>query len=1808
MPSRTRNLIILLSLLTVIGSSFSALTKSNPAAKTPSSKLAAQTLSRATVQLLKQEDGELLLEWECPDIVLDRDSARGRIVGIDLAGAIPMSRQGVPRLPQLVQLLDGLPGTASVEIVDADIDTRNLGAFAASPADFPVDSWVEKAEPGRVPEATGPTAAAISWAERSDLTPLLSGLWPPQMVTLAESGIFRGHRILALQFNPVQVDAARGLARVARRVKIRVRLPRSGSAATNRLPDRPAETDLMRRMLGPLAATTLTTRMPEASAASSHGSAAGTLDEGNEPVGGRWKLIVRDRSVVRVMAADLRFAGCPVEQISAFDTHIRHRGRELPVYFAGGADGRFDDEDYIEFYGTPNELTYQQFSPAYHNDRWTDDNVYWLSWGNGVPGLRLGDEDGSFHSEWPSQNQTTVSRVRTSLHFEKDSKFERLGHSGEQFSGQMELVGPLGINQDQFFWGAQIDGLTTREFVIGLPSPDTRSPSGVTVRAALEGFSWDAAGHHRAIVYLNGKTAPGLTVGKITSSDNNFDWQGQTAVVLESKPVDTTLTGILTSDLLTGANIISVSLPGDGLSGANDKIYANWFDVEYDRLLRISGANLQFTFDKARGDTFIFDVRGFANRNISVWKQGQSRLTNLSVRRVTAADEGTSYAVRFQLISDGAYDMLLFDDRYSRPPAAILPETSTRDLRALPGAEYLLIYHDQFADDPLSQPWLLRLDSLRRASFNGSVDTIRLSTIYEQFSGGIATPMAVHDFLQYAYDYWPVRPTHACLVGDGLMEIRGHSQTGNLISSLYPITLDFGASASDVLFGCVSGPQWDILPDIAVGRISCRAPVELQTYVEKLVRFQDPARRAYNTLYHSVALFISDERDSRFNFDRDYSEPSISLLPDHVNVKRIYLDSLDGGAGQSVLRDQLRRGALLVTYNGHGGGGVWSGTELMSVPGVSQIRNAGAYPFISNFTCFVGAFDDRDQSAVLGEAFLFARNVGGDPVGAVGVYSSSGPGWAIAGKLMQYNLFNFIAEPPGLTMGEVVQQNKIRFWSGYSGTSLQVDPPFSMMMMMTLLGDPGARLPLPQLMNDLTANTVVVSRGDSLRISGTLPWEPSATGSDLFLVPYNDNVVTRENDGYTARTRLPAVDMDDLEAVQVFTNPYSVAMAIPPEFIARNGHVVVYATDPGTAGVRLPQDAVGTLPIYLADSLATLRAQQVHVLPHDYVFSDSTFQIEATVLFAGGIERVRMRGSFRPAQGQVVIDSAEMTQVRPGVWQSPSLGPYDVSGGSYHVQFFAQPPGGEFLPTADFALPLEGLSDLRIIREVGFESAGPRPGSQPLFRVPIYFSHPVNSVNVPGVDVRLTARHDTTIMIPRPGMPDSSALAAVDSFVSTITLPDPGQFTNRIEAWLPANFRPMSYRVFIELDPDNRIHQSQQSNDTLSQFLTLPNLYPATNVAGTTLPRSGSAPPVAHTFWKPGQKDSLWLTLPPGALPVDSTTLIYSGPDTLSAAELQTLAPAGLVAPDTGLPVKTFRVLLADSSDGLAAAGQAHVAMTFSGVRDTARVAGLALFEKRAAAGGWRKVDNFQIERLRRDTTFIPGVGIRYSYSGRLAGDAPDLGRFAIFHFSDTQGPAIEISVGGLRFTRNSLVPRHPEIWVNLSDLNGIDRSAGKFRVELDGDTIPAAEFAWSDTLLSSGRMSAVFRPDLEPGHHVLTVRATDNTGMADSITTEFDVRGEFGIEWAINYPNPFRRTTIISYLLSDVTDDFVEIKIFTVSGRYIRTLREIDRAVANYREITWDGADEKGEEVANGVYFARIKAKQGKLEVEKMVKLAKVR
>ena len=84
------------------------------------------------------------------------------------------------------------------------------------------------------------------------------------------------------------------------------------------------------------------------------------------------------------------------------------------------------------------------------------------------------------------------------------------------------------------------------------------------------------------------------------------------------------------------------------------------------------------------------------------------------------------------------------------------------------------------------------------------------------------------------------------------------------------------------------------------------------------------------------------------------------------------------------------------------------------------------------------------------------------------------------------------------------------------------------------------------------------------------------------------------------------------------------------------------------------------------------------------------------------------------------------------------------------------------------------------------------------------------------------------------------------------------------------------------------------------------------------------------------------------------------------------------------------------------------------------------------------------------------------------------------------------------------------------------------------------------------------------------------------------------------NYPNPFNPTTTITYDLPQSTD--VEIAIYDVSGRMVRTLMAQQQQTAGTYEITWDGRSSAGITVASGVYLYRMTTGTGFSDTRRMV------
>jgi len=89
------------------------------------------------------------------------------------------------------------------------------------------------------------------------------------------------------------------------------------------------------------------------------------------------------------------------------------------------------------------------------------------------------------------------------------------------------------------------------------------------------------------------------------------------------------------------------------------------------------------------------------------------------------------------------------------------------------------------------------------------------------------------------------------------------------------------------------------------------------------------------------------------------------------------------------------------------------------------------------------------------------------------------------------------------------------------------------------------------------------------------------------------------------------------------------------------------------------------------------------------------------------------------------------------------------------------------------------------------------------------------------------------------------------------------------------------------------------------------------------------------------------------------------------------------------------------------------------------------------------------------------------------------------------------------------------------------------------------------------------------------------------------------------NYPNPFNPSTKIQYRVGSL--EFGEpvhttMIIYNILGQKVRTLVDENRLPGDY-EVIWDGKDEKGKEIASGIYFYQLEA-DGFRETKKMILL----
>ena len=215
-------------------------------------------------------------------------------------------------------------------------------------------------------------------------------------------------------------------------------------------------------------------------------------------------------------------------------------------------------------------------------------------------------------------------------------------------------------------------------------------------------------------------------------------------------------------------------------------------------------------------------------------------------------------------------------------------------------------------------------------------------------------------------------------------------------------------------------------------------------------------------------------------------------------------------------------------------------------------------------------------------------------------------------------------------------------------------------------------------------------------------------------------------------------------------------------------------------------------------------------------------------------------------------------------------------------------------------------------------------------------------------------------------------------------------------------------------------------------------------------------------------------------------------------------------------------------------------------------------------------------------------------HNNRYTFNSSGSSQFAWISSSDKVSPKLEAMVDGQKILKGGYISPEPEIVIYIRDESDVSvHDIQSFKNGFNWDL--ANNF---DLIQNGITTQIILNPILSENDRTMSFIASDYLGnISDTLKLEFFVSPDMKIIDYGNFPNPFNSKTSFSYELTRNIDDF-KLSIYTVDGRKVREFKSFDYGINSnlssigYHEIIWNGRDEWGDEVANGVYFYKYSLK----------------
>jgi hypothetical protein len=715
---------------------------------------------------------------------------------------------------------------------------------------------------------------------------------------------------------------------------------------------------------------------------------------------------------------------------------------ENAISVEGEADGRFDSQDFILFYGqSPHKISHDSLVKSFKHqfNIYSDTTFYFLTVSD-TKGLRIKD-------------QNSISATQEITTFD-DYDFHEIDRKN------ILAQAPFGGSGREWV-GEEFSGNNEQNFTFNFSG--IQPATSLKITASLGAST---LGKTEFVLKVNKDSLGNIPLDYIRD-DRYYD-----------KGTFNVKSFIVESDNFIVTNDLKISLTyrlGQLKYGVG---YLNYLGVQAVRNLKLYGNQTTFRSLESRKYPTSKFILNESSTSLKIWditnpQQVQNQL-------YTSQNQKLIFGVSTSTLKE----FIVFNSTNFLEPISV-QKINNQNLHNLEVPDLLIVTSE------ILRKQANRLADFRRQNDKLTVQVVSIQEVYNEFSSGKQDITAIRDFVKFLYDRNSLKMKYLLLFGDACYDYKKRvnvvdDETKNIYiptyesrESLNPIN----SYNSDDYFGFLENNEGEWVEnsagnhtlEIGIGRLPVKSIQEAKDVVDKLIYYSS----SKNTLgdWRSKVAFVADNGDGNIHQeDADTFAKQVSLQNPDYKTNKIYVDAFPlvvspdlqrSPEAKKILIQTLQQGVLIMNYNGHGSEEGLTDEQILRDGDIQSFTNFNTMPLMLTATCQFGRFDYPNKVSGAEVAILNPKG------GAIALLTTTRPVYQNTNFVINQAFYESVFKPIN---GKMPRLGDVMIYTKNNSLQGVINRNFS------LLGDPSMKLLYPENEAIITKiNNKSITKTDTLK-------------------------------------------------------------------------------------------------------------------------------------------------------------------------------------------------------------------------------------------------------------------------------------------------------------------------------------------------------------------------------------------------------------------------------------------------------------------------------------------------------------------------------------------------------------------------------------------------------------------------------------------------------------------------------------------------------------------------------------------------------